>query len=76
MALQEDQGYVLTDDEVRLHYHLLGDGPDTVVIPVACQLLDDLRPLARGRRLIFYNPRGRGQLDRDPDPEHIWTERA
>lgn len=72
--MQANEGYVLTDDQVRLHYHLFGDGPDTVVVPLACQLLEDLRPLARGRRLIFYDPRGRGQSDRDPDPEHIWTD--
>jgi pimeloyl-ACP methyl ester carboxylesterase len=24
--------------------------------------------------VIFYDPRGRGQSDRDPDPEHIWTD--
>ena len=72
--MQENEGHVLIADEVRLHYHLLGDGPDTVVIPLACQLMEDLRPLARGRRLIFYDPRGRGQSDRDPDPEHIWTD--
>ena len=72
--MQENEGHVLTADEVRLHYHLLGDGPDTVVVPLACQLMEDLRPLAKGRRLIFYDPRGRGQSDRDPDPEHIWTD--
>lgn len=72
--MRESEGYVLTDDEVRLYYRVLGDGPATVVVPSACLLLEDLRPLARGRRLLFYDPRGRGQSDRDPDPEHIWTD--
>lgn len=72
--MQENEGYVPTNDRVRLHYQILGDGPVSVVIPSACTLLEDLRPLAEGRRLIFYDPRGRGQSDRDPDPEHIWTD--
>lgn len=72
--LREDEGYVPTSDNVRLHYQILGDGPVSVVIPSDCTLLEDLRPLAEGRRLIFYDPRGRGQSDRDPDPEHIWTD--
>jgi len=74
IVLQDNKGYVSTDDKVRLYYHLLGDGPATIVIPAACLLLEDLRPLAKDRRLIFYDPRGRGQSDRDPDPKHIWTD--
>ncbi|MGD2147976.1 MAG: alpha/beta hydrolase [Anaerolineae bacterium] len=74
MQDRDREGIVSTDDGIRLQYHLLGDGPDTVVIPLACQLLEDLRPLAKGRRLISYDPRGRGQSDRDPRPEHIWTD--
>ncbi len=74
IVLEENDGHVSTSDNVRLYYHLLGDGPATVVIPSACLLLEDLRPLAKDRRLIFYDPRGRGQSDRDPDPDHIWTD--
>ena len=74
--LQDNEGYVSTDDKVRLYYHLLGDGPVTIVIPAACLLLEDLRPLVKDHRLIFYDPRGRGQSDRDPDPKHIWTDYA
>ena len=72
--MHDSEGTIPTGDGVRLAYHLVGDGPVTVVIPGACQLLEDLRPLAQERRLIFYDQRGRGQSDRDPDPEHIWTD--
>jgi len=68
------EGLISTDNGLRLHYHVLGDGPETVVIPLACQLLEDMWPLARGRRLIAYDPRGRGQSDRDPDPRNIWAD--
>ena len=74
MILQDHEGYVSTDDEVRLYYHLLGDGPVSIVIPAACLLLEDLRPLAKKFRLIFHDPRGRGQSDRDLDPKNIWTD--
>jgi len=72
--LQDNEGYISTDDEVRLYYHVLGDGPVTVVIPQASLLLEDLRPLAEDHQLVFYDPRGRGQSDRDPDPKNIWTD--
>ena len=72
--MPDNDGYVSTDDELQLYYRVLGDGQLTVVIPLACLLLEDLRSLAENHRLIFYDPRGRGQSDRDPDPENIWTD--
>jgi proline iminopeptidase len=71
---KEDEGYISTGDQLRLYFHVVGDGPVTLVVPAACLLMEDLRPLAQGRRLIFYDPRGRGRSDRDPDPTHIWTD--
>jgi len=59
------EGYVTTDDSVRLYYRMLGEGAQTVVIPVALYLEDLLAPLARpGRRLVFYDPRHRGRSTR------------
>jgi proline iminopeptidase len=72
--LREKVGYIPTDDGLRLYYRLLGEGRDTVVIPAACLLHEDLYPLANGRRLLFYDRRGRGRSDRDPNPENIWTD--
>jgi proline iminopeptidase len=57
------QGYVATDDGVRLLYQALGAGERTVVIPNAIYLYDDFRRLARGRRLIAYDLRNRGRSD-------------
>lgn len=62
--LPESTGYVAADDGTRLFYRSIGDGPQAVVIPVGFYLESALRPLARpGRRLVFYDPRGRGRSD-------------
>lgn len=72
--MANSEGYVLLEEGLRLHYHVVGTGPDTVVIPAAAGLAADLEPLAQGRRLIFYDQRGRGQSDVDPDESHIWSD--
>lgn len=59
------EGHVTTDDSVRLYYRIVGDGSETVVVPIALYLEDLLAPLAGpGRRLIFYDPRHRGRSGR------------
>jgi pimeloyl-ACP methyl ester carboxylesterase len=63
-SLLIDSGYVATDDGIRLFYRTVGDGPLTVVIPVALYLDPALRPLAAPeRRLVFYDLRARGRSD-------------
>lgn len=62
--LPVDSGYVAADDGVRLFYRSVGDGPVGLVIPVALYLEDALSPLsAPDRRLVFYDPRGRGRSE-------------
>lgn len=59
------EGYVTADDNVRLYYRSVGDGAETVVVPMALYLENLLAPLARpGRRLVFYDPRHRGRSAR------------
>ncbi len=72
--MSDTEGYIPTDDGLKLYYRLLGEGRDTLVIPTACLLQEDLHRLAKGRRLLFYDRRGRGQSDRDPNAENIWTD--
>lgn len=61
-----DGDFVVTGG-YRLHYRVVGDGPDTVVVLHGGPglhfgyLEEGLRPLARGRTLIFYDQRGRGR---------------
>jgi proline iminopeptidase len=61
------EGYVTAEDGTRLYYKAIGDGPDQIVVPVGLFLEDALGPLANeDRRLVFYDPRGRGRSD-SPD---------
>lgn len=59
-----DTGYVDAGNGIRLFYRTVGTGPLNIVIPLELFLEQALRPLARpGRRLVFYDPRGRGRSD-------------
>ena len=59
------EGRVTTDDGVALYYRTVGEGPQTVVVPMAVYLEDLLAPLVRpGRRVVFYDPRHRGRSAR------------
>jgi len=57
------EGYLTTDDGVRLYFRTIGDGPNSVVFPNGIYLADDFAPLADGRKLIFYDVRNRGKSD-------------
>ena len=70
------EGYVTTDDGLRLYYCDYGAGSDDR-LPVVClpgltrnhRDFDSLaRRLAGTRRVICPDMRGRGNSDRDPDP--------
>ena len=65
------EGFLTADDGVRLYYRVEGDGPQTVIVPAALYLHRDLRALANGRRVVFYDMRGRGRSDRVEDTTHI-----
>jgi pimeloyl-ACP methyl ester carboxylesterase len=54
----------MTPDSVRLYYRVAGHGPETVIAPFALyhdSALDGLA--AGGRRVVTYDPRGRGRSD-------------
>lgn len=58
------EGLITAPDGTRLYYRQIGEGSQVVVIPVGFYLEEALSPLAKpGRRLIFYDPRGRGRSD-------------
>jgi hypothetical protein len=61
--VESTQGYVLTDDGVRLFFETVGTGAQRVVIPNGFYLVDDFKPLADGRTLIFYDVRKRGRSE-------------
>ena len=56
------EGYVTTDDGVRLFFQQLGSGRQTVIVANAIYLFDDFKRLAsEDRTVIFYDPRNRGR---------------
>ncbi len=58
------EGFVSTDDGIRLYYVENGSGTDVLVAPVALYLEPHLlEDLAKSRRVIFYDPRNRGRSD-------------
>jgi proline iminopeptidase len=61
--MTQDQGYVLTEDGVRLFFRRLGKGPETIVIPNGFHLLADFEHLSDAYTLMFYDLRNRGWSD-------------
>jgi pimeloyl-ACP methyl ester carboxylesterase len=61
--MQRSEGYVTTEDGVRLFFQKVGNGPKVAAIPNGFHLLDDFQGLADGRTLIFYDVRNRGRSD-------------
>jgi pimeloyl-ACP methyl ester carboxylesterase len=61
--IQVQEGFVTSSDGVHLFYQVVGDGRATLVIPGRLFLIHTLQQLAPGRRLIFYDTRGRGKSD-------------
>jgi pimeloyl-ACP methyl ester carboxylesterase len=62
-----NEGFASAEDGIRLHYRVEGSGSQTVIVPAGLFLHRDLRSLAAGRRVVFYDMRGRGQSDRVDD---------
>lgn len=65
------EGFITTEDGIRLYYRIEGQGAQTVIVPAALYLERDLASLANGRRVVFYDMRGRGRSDRVEDTTHI-----
>ncbi|HEU4647646.1 MAG TPA: alpha/beta hydrolase [Gemmatimonadales bacterium] len=66
MGIPEDEPHaagITARDGIQLRCELAGSGRTTALLPLACWTLPDLLPLATGRRLAAYDPRGRGASD-------------
>jgi proline iminopeptidase len=63
------EGFVTVEFGVRVAYRIVGSGPETLVTPWP-DASHDLDRLGSGRRLIFYNPRGRVASD-SVDPSKV-----
>jgi pimeloyl-ACP methyl ester carboxylesterase len=53
----------VTGDGVKLYCRTVGEGEQTLIVPLATYHADRFDPLARGRRVVVYDPRGRGRSD-------------
>jgi proline iminopeptidase len=65
-VLGDGAGELRTSDGVKLHYRAVGSGGETVVIPVAVLTAPHFDALAKARRVVYYDPRGRGRSERGP----------
>src|SRR6185369_16884871 len=57
------EGYVTTDDGVRLFFRKVGSGPHAVIVPNAVHMFDGFKRLADRRTVIFFDLRNRGASD-------------
>ena len=64
-------GYVTTDDGMRLWFQTVGSGPQVIVLSNGFHLLEDFRCLAPGRTLVFFDVRNRGRSDTVSDPAKL-----
>ena len=61
------EGYLTTPDKVRIFYKIVGSGSETLVMVHGGpgnsleSIRADLEPLAKGRRVIYYDQRGQGR---------------
>jgi len=60
-AVPVTEGEAVTPDGVRLYYRVAGEGEEVVIAPFALYHGSALDRLARGRRIVTYDPRGRGR---------------
>lgn len=67
-------GYLTTDDGVRIWYRIVGEGRELVLVPNGSLHGRQLDGLARGRRLVLFDSRGRGRSDTVP-PARISLDR-
>lgn len=64
-------GKLEVEPGLQLYYRVVGDGPQTVVVPAGFFLENVLDELAEDRTLIFYDMRDRGRSDAVQDRSRI-----
>ena len=69
--MKSSEGFAFVRPGLHLYYRILGEGEETVVVPNASWLWESLHPLAERRRLILYDPRGRGRSSAVTDPRQL-----
>jgi proline iminopeptidase len=64
-------GYITTDDGVRLYFECTGAGERLLLIPNGPPILDQVQPLAATRRVVAFDARNRGRSDRVTDEARL-----
>ncbi len=57
------EGYLTTEDRVRLYFQKFGSGPKAVIIPNAVHMFESFKQLAANRTIIFFDLRNRGRSE-------------
>ncbi|HEV2912361.1 MAG TPA: alpha/beta hydrolase [Pyrinomonadaceae bacterium] len=70
-TVRVEEGYVTTDDGVRLFYQRAGRGGRTIIIPGRLFVFDDLKQLADRYTVISYDMRNRGRSSAVSDGSRI-----
>lgn len=60
-AVKVEEGFLTTDDGVKLHYRKAGEGPITLIIPLEFTMFDDFKQFADFATVISYDLRNRGK---------------
>jgi proline iminopeptidase len=80
-ADEPGEGYILTPDKVRIFYKIVGSGPETLVVVHGGpgnsieSIRVDLEPLAKGRRVIYYDQRGNGRSELIKDGKKLGVDK-
>lgn len=75
------EGFITTKDGVKLFYKIVGSGTETLVAVHGgpgnslFSILPDLEPLAKNRRVIYYDQRGNGRSDLIKDGDKLAVEK-
>jgi proline iminopeptidase len=74
------EGYIMTPDKVRIFYKIVGTGSETLVMVHGGpgnsleSIRPDMEPLAKGRRVIYYDQRGQGRSELIKDGKKLGVE--
>lgn len=75
------EGFITTKDGVKLFYKIVGSGAETLVVVHGGpgnsleSIRGDLEPLAKNRRVIYYDQRGNGRSDLIKDGDKLAVEK-
>ena len=65
------EGYLTTEDGVRLYFQKFGSGPNAVIIPNAIHMFESFKHLAANRTIIFFDLRNRGRSESVSDASKL-----